>query len=1221
MKIISVRFQHLNSLRGIHEVRFDQPPFSDSGLFAITGPTGSGKTTILDAITVALYGAVHRHDAKEAYEIMTRHTAESFSELEFEVKGIVYRSRWSLRRANKQADGNLQTPKMELAYAATGELIVSHPLKAVQEKIIDICGLDYQQFLRSVILSQGDFTRFLKAKENERSELLEKITDTAIYSELSAFVFQQARQQAQLFLQQQERLKGIRILTPEEQEALQQQLLLHAQQEQQLKAELKVLQEQLQLIEKRTALEQQLVLLRAEAARTTVLYEERLPLFERLQQHQVAAGYKVALFETDQYAQQVLQLMQQLEQTREALPLLQQEYIQAALLQEQAAAARDALLLEQKELMPLLNRVIALDATLRQQEAHHADTKKAYERDELLLTAERSQTADTANVLLQSAMQITGIQEWLTANQKLEQLEKELPLLLSTLERIEETTAAIVLLEQQGKLLQEQLDTENTQRQAFTQARVAAARELLQRQDQLTALRQDQEALLKDKSPESLEAAIHMLPELIFSCGQQLDLARAHAQYAANAAAYGQQITTTRQLLQQQQQQLDEAQQLLQEGQLLLQSLEQQAALELLVQKYEADRQLLQAGAPCPLCGATDHPYSEHGELPQHTGAAGQKEIQQRKVAAQNGRYQEALLHATQTREQLRHLQELLSRETASLEESRQIFEHNNTTKLPKPLDLQRPDIIEAVIRKKKSELEALHTMLRQFKTTEQQIDALNQSIRSAEQTILEQQHLQVQSEQRAAHIETDLTRMRAEHSMLQQTTTRYRTQVQQQLAAYPVTLHDIHDRSVAGQCQQLIDHYHSRRQELVRMEQQAIEQQARLEQLKRSITEKENALTQQALLLRQQSDQLALTLTERLDVFGSRDTTTEAQLMEARVAAAHVALSNAQSLYQTQREAWNLTQEKDLRIQQELTAAESKAQIAQQQLEEQLSAAGIPSVAVVQSWLLADDEAAEIAQLRETTLNARAEIQRALSDALAACEVLPAISAGTEALLQENLQELESKQSRLYEETGAIRERLHHDAIAREQYKDTAAQLALLQSETTRWDKLSRLIGSADGKKFSRYAQGLTLARLTELANRHLAQLSDRYTIARKADSDLELLIVDGYQADIERPVNTLSGGESFLVSLALALGLSELAGKSTQIDSLFIDEGFGTLDADTLDTVIYALEQLRAGGKMIGVISHIPALKDRISAQIRLEKDAGGYSSIRIVRDGMVL
>ncbi len=189
MKILSVKFLNINSLKGEHEIRFDKAPFSESGLFAITGPTGAGKTTILDAITVGLYGRVHRH-GNRVHEIMSRHTGQCYAEVEFEVKEKAYRAKWSLSRAKQKSDGNIQSEKMEFAEVESGKFMGGHTVTQTKKAIVDLCGLDYNQFLRSVILSQGDFARFLNASDNERSDLLEKITDTGIYAEISKYVFE-----------------------------------------------------------------------------------------------------------------------------------------------------------------------------------------------------------------------------------------------------------------------------------------------------------------------------------------------------------------------------------------------------------------------------------------------------------------------------------------------------------------------------------------------------------------------------------------------------------------------------------------------------------------------------------------------------------------------------------------------------------------------------------------------------------------------------------------------------------------------------------------------------------------------------------------------------------------------------------------------------------------------------------------------------------------------
>jgi len=164
-------------------------------------------------------------------------------------------------------------------------------------------------------------------------------------------------------------------------------------------------------------------------------------------------------------------------------------------------------------------------------------------------------------------------------------------------------------------------------------------------------------------------------------------------------------------------------------------------------------------------------------------------------------------------------------------------------------------------------------------------------------------------------------------------------------------------------------------------------------------------------------------------------------------------------------------------------------------------------------------------------------------------------------------------------------------------------------------WRKLRELIGSKDGAKFRKFAQSITLQILTNHANKHLGRLNDRYALLLQEGDSLELQIEDYYQAGIKRPLASLSGGESFLASLALALGLSDLAGRSVNIDTLFIDEGFGTLDPETLEVALTALETLRQGNKSVGVISHVGLLKERITTLVVVTKGASGHSTLKVV------
>ncbi|WP_027477629.1 AAA family ATPase [Curvibacter gracilis] len=252
-------------------------------------------------------------------------------------------------------------------------------------------------------------------------------------------------------------------------------------------------------------------------------------------------------------------------------------------------------------------------------------------------------------------------------------------------------------------------------------------------------------------------------------------------------------------------------------------------------------------------------------------------------------------------------------------------------------------------------------------------------------------------------------------------------------------------------------------------------------------------------------------------------------------------------------------------------------------------------------------------ASLAQALHQAQAVHEAALQQhaALLAQALSEASLAELDALLAEQSQQLDE----LRQQWGAQQALLRDDDQRRQSQQALLQHLNAQAAESELWQRLDGLIGSAKGDKFRRFAQGLTLDHLLHLANRQLQRLHGRYQLRRKGTGELELDVVDTWQGDTARDTRTLSGGESFLVSLALALALSDLVSHKTSIDSLFLDEGFGTLDADTLEVALCALDTLNASGKMIGVISHVEGLKDRISAQIRVEKGGGvGHSRLRV-------
>ena len=213
---------------------------------------------------------------------------------------------------------------------------------------------------------------------------------------------------------------------------------------------------------------------------------------------------------------------------------------------------------------------------------------------------------------------------------------------------------------------------------------------------------------------------------------------------------------------------------------------------------------------------------------------------------------------------------------------------------------------------------------------------------------------------------------------------------------------------------------------------------------------------------------------------------------------------------------------------------------------------------------------------------------------------------------LEPQFKEQEDALKELRDIIAGLKHKLSENAAAKERIKEKQTAIEAQKKECRRWENLHELIGSADGKKYRNFAQGLTFEMMIGHANRQLQKMTDRYLLIRDDAQPLELNVVDNYQAGEIRSTKNLSGGESFIVSLSLALGLSHMASKNVRVDSLFLDEGFGTLDEEALDTALETLAGLQQDGKLIGVISHVPALKERISTQIQVTPQTGGRSQI---------
>ncbi len=1136
MKILSVRLKNLNSLQGEWQIDFNQPPLADCSLFAITGATGAGKSTLLDAICLALYHETPRLKSISAggNDIMSRHTADCLAEVVFEVKGQCYRAFWSQRRARDKADGALQAPKVELAHA--DGRILSTQVNDKLRQTIALTGLDFARFTKSMLLAQGGFAAFLNASANDRAELLEELTGTDIYGQISQRVFEHTREQRQLLAQLQSRASGADLLDDARRQAMHSELAQWHQQAHDSAQATQRLSGQIRQ-------QQDLLAARQDAAQAAQ------QLQQATQSWQAAVPWQASLA-AHQHAAAILPLQRAHQHAAEQLAQQQQHSL--ALLQALEQAQQNLAAGKQQALALALQQQMQADAALTQAKVQHQQLAHSL--------AERSQHAELGQWLPLWQSQLGQLA------QQREALRAEQTAQAHSQQRLQQQEASAATVA--ARLAATQAEAQ----QAELAAQQAQARleDLLQGQD-LAGLRQQWQ-----------QAQQHST--------QLAQLASQAAQLRTQAASL-QHTQQQQQVLQAQidavQQQLDTQRQQYKTTRSMLADQQRILALEQRIQSLEAHRQQLQPGEACPLCGAHEHPaiahYQQLDSAPtQQAIARLQAELEALEESGLAANQQLARLQASQ--QAALQQQHTLAASHDALLGSWRLLAHSHG--LPDD-SWQHADAWPA-------QQEAADTALAARARQLEAADAASQASQAAQSSVAYARQRQQQAEN--------------EHALLWQAIQDGQQQWQQQ-AVRVAQLQSGLAQLEATLASSLTDAGYAIPDEpdswLAHRQQEWVQWQAD----QATLHTLAHTLQQHTL----HSQQALSTVAHWQAQWPAGAVPAHA----ANPAAELAALTD--SLPQLAQTASQL-QGQQAQQQQQLQQATGTAQQASAQWWQALADSGFADEAAWQHVLL-DEATVQHYETRLALLASQLAQRQAVADSaqhrLAAAEAQAASLPGLAELEQAYATHDASRQQALTRQ-GALQSLLDDDSRRAAEHRQLLADMARQQAELDIWLRLDSLIGSAKGDKYRKFAQGLTLDHLMHLANRQLGRLHGRYLLQRQQGGELELDIVDTWQGDTRRDTRTLSGGESFLVSLALALALSDLVSHKTSIDSLFLDEGFGTLDPETLDVALDALDSLHASGKMIGVISHVEGLKERIPVQIRVHKGSGGLSTLSLASRG---
>ena len=352
----------------------------------------------------------------------------------------------------------------------------------------------------------------------------------------------------------------------------------------------------------------------------------------------------------------------------------------------------------------------------------------------------------------------------------------------------------------------------------------------------------------------------------------------------------------------------------------------------------------------------------------------------------------------------------------------------------------------------------------------------------------------------------------------------------------------------------------------------------------------------------------------ERRALFGERSPAAEKATAEKALATAKTAFLAAQETVQTAQQTLTAAEEACRRHAAETADAEKALADAEPTWQAALARQGFATESDWQAARLAPDAVESLEKTLQATAERLTQLAavetRLLSDQEKTAAALKDVP--PEADLKTQTADVRAARTEADQTVGRCAERLAQDDKLLAQNRELALKIERQRAVANLWTRLKDLIGSADGKRYREFVQGLTFERLLGLANQSLVKLTDRYELTTEEKSPLTINVIDHYRGGNVRSSKNLSGGETFIVSLALALGLSRLAGRNVRVDSLFLDEGFGTLDEAALDSALSVLASLKNEGKLIGIISHVGEIRERIPARIEVTPGTGGTSTL---------
>lgn len=1246
MRIDKIEICNLASLEGEQVIDFMQEPLKSAGLFAITGKTGAGKSTVLDAICLALYNEAPRLGNKEVIakvaddntpniyntcNMLRRGATQGYSRITFSLDdGTQYVAKWAVALTRNNTFKPIQR---ELVQLRPKHVTLSDKNTDVQRMVQQIVRLDYSQFTRTVILAQNSFANFLSAKRGEKSQLLEKITGTEIYAKISSKIYDETKLAEQELTGARQYMDGLAngSMSAEDLQQTEESLRLRSSQLSKSKEDLQKTQRQIEWVEQYEQAQNDLEKKKAALQEARQAYNQ---LYDR--QHELERYDMLQPFaKTYSYIKQAEENIARLKNETSAKEAEAEKYNhEVEISQGRYREANDRLLSARQNMTNRqndINRGRIINSKLSMVQTSLKTTQDDIKRNEDELQQRNDLRNSKENELNECKKRLGEAQLAMQTMRQHHTMVTQMEFVRAHLQKMNELKSDIGEIERKH-------DGFATDLQQCKARFVAEEDNFHKLQEMLNRLQAElllHEQANKGLTSQEIQGRLTKLSDTALRSGNAIILWAHINERFADISNKTDELRRRKAAHVQLADEIKEAK---------IQVEKFSYGYDLIHQNYTLSqsedvasmRQSLKEGTPCPLCGSTHHPYHPDSDQQLDDFLSNLLEQHQRAFEdMQNAKQRLTELQQSYDTEhgQLQVEEEMLAKmKAAQAEDIKAWAQYADLDSSFAQCDENvngnnRRVILKQIYESSSRERDVTKARLVDFTKHQDEINRVNAEIQNVQQKITETSRQQTEIKAHMQILDNHIATCQKNKEETRNKLSRESSLVEPLMTVTGwkerwANSYEAFDRELAA----IKAKWDNGNETLTQEESNQFRLQQELTTLQKASEDLQRAhrdLIGKADVMQQEINRLQADLRT---LFGDSTVEKEVDRMEIAVKTAEEDSEKALARYNEVRQNLDKISGEIKSLCQQCDAQEKEHHDLRTKLDIEISRFNTGQDYTLQYFELdkyfSDPQSWQ--QLRNTIDEHKKRVAAEQFKVDSALQNVAKLEASPSRPSEEEEHSVEGMRTALEMLTKKVEEiekernalefvvKTHKESIQNmEFYRPT---LEKAETNWQAWKQLCDVLGSADGNAFREIAQCYTFDFLVDFANLQLADLTSRYYL-RKRRNTLQLEVVDRYMLDQVRAVNSLSGGETFIVSLALALGLSALSGNNLEIGSLFIDEGFGNLDNENLNMVIDALSNLpRTQHRKVGVISHTELIQSRISPKICLIPETGGRSRIEV-------